>query len=650
MANYEIKLLDIKADERQALGARFLRDIRDARSGMDQMFDKQERWDKFYENNLPPKTFPWEDCSNVNVPLIQSQVDTFVAHVSDVVLSVSPVTMVQPPAELASDPNVKDIASKVENLLNTIETQRMDLPSVLSDQLIPAALRTPAGIAKVAWREDYRQVKRIVQGMEPVIDPLTQSPAIDGTGMPVMQPVEQVVEQQEVAYAGPKPEFVDLKDFVVYPLTAKSIDDATLVGHKYRLTADKVKRRAADGYFYPDSTAVLDSLESEASVEDQRDDDTLEYEGLDKLSGFDAVYLWEIIAPYDANKDGIEEDCLFTLEAKTGHIVRATEYPYFHGRRCYVKAVPYPRPGRFFGRCIPQILEGCQAELNALHNQRIDSTTIAATKLFKLLRSSNLDHDNLGISPGKAIPVDSMDELQEFTISPLIPGIEYEDRAQMWAERATGANDVAQGKTTEADKTLGEVQLAASQSGIRFGDIIRRVQSSVIEIGKQVIGLCYQFMTPEELMSFGLERQHLEIDWVLVPHGNTGTANKMQQRNEAVTLYDRLMQNPLVQSNPMYVHRLSRELLMAFDREDYEQFIGTAEELQMQIQQAQMMAAEQQAMMQGQAEQQMAMQQGSEQQKMMLDQANRDADREQQMAIAKMNAESRRAGQNKRPK
>lgn len=620
--------LKMKREERTRIGRELITKIRLARDGMKSLLETKKAWDRLYEHNLPEKTVPYKGCSNLNVPFIQSHVDGYHAHCNTTILDVRPRMKIQPPSWMVG-PEAKEIASKVENAVEEVFMSKMNIVDVIND-INHYALRNRACIVKLPWREEYRTEKRYTT-------------ATDDWGNPVvdenMQPVMVATEIQAPKYVGPRPELVDLTNFVIYPLTTPSIDTCSLVGDRFRLTPDQLRRRIKEGYYDKEpANRILDRPDNElASPDDLYDSENNELLGIERLDHYEH-WFWEVIAPYDADGDGISEDCCFVVDANDGIVVRATKYPYFHGRRYYIAWRPFQRPCQFFGGCIPQVLEGVQRELNAIHNQRVDAMKFAMLKIFKMRRNSSMDPDAIELSPGVVIQVDDMDDLQNFDINPTIPGADIEEQVREHGERAIASNDLALGINPGGDKTAQEVSIVSAKSGVRFNDVVRRLQQSNIEMTRQVMGLMYQFSPDEELAAYEVQREWLVIPWDIIPHGNMGTADKVQQRQEALSLYQLMFdtQNPLVLSDPMHVYRLTQDVLMAFDRQDVEAYLGTEEELQMKLQQAamqqQQMAEQQMAM--AQQQQQMQMQQGEQEQ--MMQSQDKQADRETQLQLAKM--------------
>lgn len=571
--------LKFTADQRADIGKQLMEQVNEARQGMQGALDKIKVWDRFYESDLPKKDFPWKDCSNINIPVIQSHVDTYHAAVVDTILGVDKLMSVLPPS-FATDETYKQKAVILENILHSLYSEEMEITETV-DEWVLLGIKEQAAIVKMPWREEYQTVRK------PAEDPETG-------GMALMDEIT-------AKYRGPKPELIDLRNFVIYPLTARTVDEAVLVGDRFSLTEDGLRRKVKAGLY--DSKAVDKVLEG-AGQSERFTEDTLETRRQNEIDGieptsFDSYWFWEVIAGYDANGDGLKEDCVFTIEAESGTIVRATVFPYWHGRRWYIPMKLFPRPRRFLGRCIPQMLEGMQRELNAIHNQRIDATTQALTKAFKVRRTREGDGDEIVMAPGAKIFVDDDNEITEFAINPNIPGIEYEQIGRDWAERADAINDVSLGRDTEKQKTLGEIQLVSQKSGQRFSVTIQRVHAPLVEMTRQVVGLLHQFLTDEEIMVLGggeFTRDDFLLSWRYMPRGTLGAADKQNQQQTAMLMYQTLSQNPLVSMNPLYIYKLTQELLMAFDKQDIESYIGTEEELRQQMDAAAQQQAAQQQM------------------------------------------------------
>ena len=559
---FDIKL-KLRDDERARIGQDIKRKITSARNGMTQMLTDIQLWRDLYEGFLPPKSTPWELCSNVNIPVIQPHVDTLHSHINTVILTVSPITLIGAPPALGD--GAKEIGKRVEDYLEYVQTKIMNVEEC-SDETFLEALLTPTAVEKLIWCEDYRTVRLYEQ--ETQEDP--------NTGESVV--VQKSVEQQAPKHVGPKKTLVDLANFVIYPLRSR-IESAQLVGDRYTLSPDDVRRRVKNKKWDEAALDCLKSPRTEASTfADDNSTDELNREGLEPTDA-EILQFWEVITGYDYNGDGLLEDCVFVIEEGSGVICSATKFPYSHGRCYYIPYCPFPRPRKFFGRAVPMILEGIQREINTIHNQRSDSLSLAISRVFLMRKGSQVDPDNLSVYPGAVIPVDSVDDIKEVDVNPNIPGADMEEMLRQYGERATGINDVSSGRGNDGDKTLGEVAIVNAEGGVRFGEMIRRLQNSMVEASRQTLWLCYQFAPDEELAAFGLKREDLVQPWDIMSHGNSSTANKIQIRQEANLLYNTLAKNPLIIQDVKRVWKLTRDYLLAYDRTDVENYIGTEEDI-----------------------------------------------------------------------
>jgi hypothetical protein len=572
--------LKIDETERRLLGQTLMSKIRDAREAMDGMLDDTEDLRDLYEANLPEKTEPWPGCSNTCLPLIQPHVDSAHAGLNNIIFGVEPWQLVNVPDELSSEPEIKERSMHVENLLQSMLEKRMKFKS-RGDMAFLEMLLSPAAVLSVDWREEYRTVRRLVEEMDEETGEITKS----------------VKPTQEVKQKGPWIELVDMDNFVMWPMTRSDIEQSVGIGHRTKLTYDELTRKAKSDYFDEDyvDTIIKGGIAESSDTSDNRDEEHLDRANLG-ATNTELYSFWSVIYGYDANGDGLNEDCVFVVYEDTGTIVAAHEFPYWHGIRNYIRLAAFPRPKNFFGRSQPQILEHCQRELNAIHNQRVDANAIRISPMFKKRRSSTPSLNDVDWMPGGQVLVDDLNDIVEFQINPMTPGVDIEQTVREYAELADGFNGPGQGALSKGKRLATELNIANAQGGVRMADIVRRVQETVTQIAYQVLGLCYQFMTDEELALYNVPREDLVLPWEIEGHGNTTTANKMQRRQEAEMLYTMLQQNPFVTADLRRGYNVTKNLLLAHDIMDIENWIGTESEVQEMMDR--MQQAQQQAQMQ----------------------------------------------------
>ena len=140
--------------------------------------------------------------------------------------------------------------------------------------------------------------------------------------------------------------------------------------------------------------------------------------------------------------------------------------------------------GRWDGRGIGEMLIPLQRYINETVNLRINAARIAQLGLFKIRKGSGITRQLLkSLISGGAIPVSRMEDIQELR-TPEIKASSYEDeqKTYTWAQRVTGAWDVATGTNLPASKaaTAAIIQEKAAKSGFKllqqnFGMFLSRV-------------------------------------------------------------------------------------------------------------------------------------------------------------------------------
>src|SRR5689334_13346686 len=140
-------------DEERILADRIESDFN---AGIQDRADWEERiseWDDAYYGRLPRKEFPWPGCSNFNVPLIMTAVETLKPRLIDGVLGENPPIRVVPTK--AADEDRKD---KVETVLNWQIQSEMNLAPTVAQSahlfLLPGVV-----VAKTYWFLDRKKRK-----------------------------------------------------------------------------------------------------------------------------------------------------------------------------------------------------------------------------------------------------------------------------------------------------------------------------------------------------------------------------------------------------------------------------------------------------------------------------------------------------------
>jgi hypothetical protein len=306
------------------------------------------------------------------------------------------------------------------------------------------------------------------------------------------------------------------------------------------------------------------------------------------------------------DKDGYEEECLFTYSPRFGVLLRAEIFPYWIQLRPYIPYIPWPRPNRFYGFAIPERLESVNREINAIHNQRLDVVSIRIAPPILVKRSAYLlGNSSQPWGPGMRMEVNETGPQGDIT--PLhLPDVDpssftEENILRQYAERIIGILDVNTPRGTGSRRTRSEIGAMQEEGLVRFDYMATRIQRSVVNAYEYMRQLKIQYMPDKEefetvqeggpVQTFDIERGELLGHFHFVANGDLPVADKERYRQESYFLYGALMQNPLVIQKPTRIYAVTQQLLQAWESKNIERMIGTIDEVEAEEQQVDQMRA-----------------------------------------------------------
>jgi hypothetical protein len=525
------------------------------------------------------KKFPWPGASNFTVPLIMSTIDSIHARIVKAVFEVDPLWLAK-----ARTPQAASIAKKAEWYLD-YWADEMDIAGVL-DAVILSMLIEGVGILKVDWVRVTRPI-----------------PLSAGGGP------ERVIE-----YEGPSGRHVPLKDFVLIPADAPTIEDAVYVGHRVFLTRQQLQQRGEQGIYFNVSKLL------EKSDGDSTTDRTPHPSNLLAVSSsageYEETHQFEIVemyGPYDFG-DGLTP-ALMTFSPTQSILLRLEPYPYRYGRAPYIDFKIFPRANFFWARSVPEILKSAQEELTALHNLRADA--IARRLAPPLLRrfGSRWDPEEKPWQPGQVIDVNDPAEIIELSMQDVPSSLFAHERDTLaFVERVTGMSDYFMGRSPTQYRTATEINRVTSEGLARMDVSVSRFQKSMKKLAWVLWWLLYQYRPYVDL--FHAENQDMMITkdemrpgvaglmpFEFIPQGQLSDASRDARRQQLLMLLQ-LSAGPLSQFYPDGLHRLLGEIYDEYDIKNHAEILGPEwgvlkQQLQMAFQQGAQQAA------------QMAAQQGS---------------------------------------
>lgn len=549
-------------------------------------------WHRLYEGKrLAEKTFPWPGASAYSVPIIMATIDSLHARIVKAVFEVDPLWVAR-----AYVPQAHETAKKAEWYLDTW-ADAMGLPQVL-DAVAFNMLVEGTGIAKFDWVREKRKVP--------------SAPVQSPDGMVGSTPTE-VVE-----YEGPRGYAVPLRDFVILPADAPTLDEAVYVGHRVYLTEQELRKRQQDGVYFnvpkllekgpggslKDSVSgdydtgfgvtaggeltVNTSLVTPTRVSSSAHPETNQYE------------IYELYGPHVFDEEVGPEAALFTFSDEHSILLRLEPYPYKYGRAPYVDFCVFPRPNSFWGRSVAEMLESAQAELTALHNMRGDSIAIQVAPPILHRQGGLWNPEEQPWRPGQVIPVTDPAELVQMNLKDIPSSLFAHERDIMeFTERMTGMSDVFMGRVGSPYQTATATTAARSEGLVRLDVSISRFLQGMKRVAWILWWMLFQyrpyldkFHVSETNTDYDITKPEMApganglMPFEFLPQGTQSDASKEARRQQLIFLLNTLF--PILQQNyPDGLQILLKEMLHSFDIKNKSDILGPPWALlQQQLQQA----------------------------------------------------------------
>jgi len=236
------------------------------------------------------------------------------------------------------------------------------------------------------------------------------------------------------------------------------------------------------------------------------------------------------------------------------------------------------RPDELEGLGILEMVKPLADELDAIFNQLTDANTLGVLRPFFYDPSGSLVPQNITLAPNKGIPVPDPQRnvyLPDFNLPTERLFIAMKTVLE-FIERLTGASSYVMGKESEVvggSGTATRTQAIVMASEQRFAIPAQRLREGCARILTKILDQVQKNIPP------GLETRVLGEDGEPIFHGNelseeglsteldayiledASMGSQNTERQLAVFLYQMLMQNPLVASDPIKIYRATANLL-----------------------------------------------------------------------------------------
>ena len=300
--------------------------------------------------------------------------------------------------------------------------------------------------------------------------------------------VEEPQEFDVVVRDEPDFEVPNILDCFYNPLIPE-VEQQPCIIYRSILTVDEIKNNKAYT-FVNEETKKLSR-------------DIIEATGSMQVNQYDSSQLSNTDIPNAQKKatDGMVEvyekvtkDRITTIAIGRQNLV-LRDTPHTHG---FINAVKFvfeknTIPNRFNGLGVGHNTLGLGKMYHQMFNQTMDGVKLANNPMFMFAKGSGIDARQLVAKPGGAISVDTRGGTLQGVIQPIIfpdvkqGAVEIMTKLDDEHKRASGANDLVQGGASNA--TLGQDQIAQTNTSNRFELIQRRFRHALAEVGEMLIKL-----------------------------------------------------------------------------------------------------------------------------------------------------------------
>lgn len=474
---------------------------------------------------------------------------------------------------------------------------------------------------RVQWKRETRRV--------PVLQPRTdleESVLLMETGMdPVeayLAPLERGKDgnarlklgyEDRVVKDGVDLAMVPFERLVMFPATAETRDDLWAVGERLMLRGLDLQRGVESGVYLRENVENLLARKGDGLTDSARD--RLDRSGMDdgggvtaqddpKYQEFDCI---ELCLLDDLNDDGALEWNIVTVHLESETLLRCQLSPYEHGRPFY-HVFPYVDDS-LLGQSIAELVAVLQDQGTACQQQFTDlvELLVAAGGSFFYDKTSGFNPNRFTLAPGTQIPLDNINGIRPFDLAQNIPHalqhlLAMMDLLKTQNEMLTASSNVALGRETDQQKTLGEINQVANQASQIFEDYSRQVGLDWAAVADLVRLTAAQYADKgavEVRSSAGPEQVFqtvpaslLKAEVDLVPAGLSGYSDQGARLQRDMLVLNTLLAQPSVQQDPTIAADLLAQFLQDVRWPDWQGLGGRLKQaagLQAQLMQMQAM-------------------------------------------------------------
>jgi hypothetical protein len=514
--------------------------------------DRIKEWYKLFSGATDPKTVPWENSSNVNIPLMSIASLQFQARAYEALL---------PPKEIlkcrAIDGEATDTAKRCQRYMNWQITEQMP-----------------------EWEED--------------MDILLLMLPIYGVG--VKKTYYDAALNRNVSRT------LRVEEFVA-PYGVKRLEDAPRKTHCYKMYRNDIRIKGKDGLWIntdkidlEPSTATHEMAQEHVDKADEVSGTTPNTEDPDRPR-----LILEQHRTWDLDGDGIEEPYIISVDKESEQVLRIDSASYTDPLTGKEKTFEYftaynfiPNPDSWMGFGFGHLMEHLNHATNSLINQLIDSGTLANTiggfvNRRSGIKTGDLEFD-MGMFKSVDLPADDVRKaIYQFQFNPPSQVLfTLLNMLQDYAKELSSVSESMLGKLPPSDTTA-TTMLAVMEQGLKvFSTIHRRTHRGLKKEAKKLAALNAIFVdeatyvsvqdsTSPEMQTF----QSAQLDFLaltdVIPLSDPTITSRAETLIRSRQAYELGLQNPLIADDPESMYELTKTLYEALEVKNIDKILKRPE-------------------------------------------------------------------------
>jgi hypothetical protein len=406
---------------------------------------------------------------------------------------------------------------------------------------------------------------------------------------------------KETVFDGVRPFNVNLEDLCVVNV-AGTVDEIPFLGIRQWVDVPTFRDRIADGFFIDygeeENRRIIQMADIKVGEYVQREQTDLQ----DREEGTDSqdittnepdrkyleVYRWEgwwrrgITNTDDLFQSILEsaEQYIVWVAVRPQRIIRIKRLEDVNkdGKRTAVKYDFIREPGRFFSMGLAEWVRHSQAELDAIHNQRLDAGLLTNVPFFFYKPTAGIKGQVIKIEPGKGWPVNDPTAVN-FPKTNWQPVFSFQEEAlvKRYAGEQAGLTDPAVGQMPTKRLSASEFVGTASALDLRTEQIVEGFIRSLRQELYRILGLYQQYGSRVRMFRAGgeagneitkrFERDRLSGRIDLKLTANLQQMNEQLERQIAMDMLQLLMNEILIQTgivNPTTIYQALNKLAKSF--------------------------------------------------------------------------------------